>query len=196
MIRKFFFLTVLIVSLHTTTQAQEIMHSFGGTISALFGKVETDYSSYSFAMRQTSLCYFPRLNFIENENSSVSIGFPLAAGIGIAANSDASDAGLYFAYDLPAVLDYNMGAKSTSDNENSFGGYFGVGFGYYKLSISKSTYSNFNGATYGPMIRGGVRISSSSDSWNGHGITIGLFYKKGIEKQKLNTAGFNILYDL
>lgn len=195
MMRKFFFLAVTLVILHTTTQAQQLMHSFGATVSAIFGKVETDYSSYTFAMRQTSFCYFPRLNFIENENSSVSIGFPVAAGFGIATNTDASGAGLYFSYDLPAVLDYNIGAKSTSDNEDSFGGYFGLGFGYYKVGI-KNDYSSYNGATYGPIIRGGVRLASASDAWNGHGLTIGLFYKKGIEKQKLNTVGFNILYDL
>jgi hypothetical protein len=57
-------------------------------------------------------------------------------------------------------------------NDRNFGGYFGVGFGYNKVTISES-------------------------SWNGHGITAGAYYKIGIGSQNnLNTIGFNILYDL
>jgi len=89
-----------------------------------------------------------------------------------------------------------MGCKSTSDNDNNFGGYVGLGFGYYKVSISQSSYSNFSGASYGPIVRGGIRFGSANESWNGHGVTVGVFYKKGLEKDKLNTFGFNVLLDL
>ena len=41
-----------------------------------------------------------------------------------------------------------------------------------------------------------VRLGSSDESWNRHGLTIGIFYKKGLEKDKLSTIGFNVLYDL
>ena len=75
------------------------------------------------ALAQTNLTYFPRLNFIENENSSISIGFPVGIGVGIVSSTSGDDAGFYFAYDLPATLDYNIGVKSTSENENTFGGY-------------------------------------------------------------------------
>lgn len=174
------------------------MHGFGTTISVLYGRITNPYSSYSssFTLAQTNLTYFPRYNFVENENSSISIGFPVGIGIGIASNTSGNDAGISFAYDLPAVIDYNIGCKSTSENEKTFGGYFGVGFGYYKVSISGSQYSDFKGATYGPLFRGGVRIGSSNESWNGHALTIGMFYKKGIEKDKLTTIGFNVLVDL
>lgn len=176
--------------------AQSLMHSFGMTISAIFGTVKDNYSSSSFAMEQSTITYFPRYNFVENENSSISIGAPVGIGAGIATNTYGNDAGVAFAYDLPIVLDYNIGCKSTMDNQNNFGGYFGVGFGYYKVSISGSQYSNYDGATYGPIVRGGIRLGSSSESWGGHGLTIGMFYKKGMEANKLNTIGFNVLYDL
>lgn len=172
------------------------MHGFGVTISGLYGKITTPYSSSSFSLAQTNLTYFPRYNFVENENSSISIGFPLGIGIGIASNTYGNDAGISFAYDLPATIDYNIGFKSTSENEKTFGVYFGAGFGYYKVSISGSQYSDFKGATYGPLFRGGVRIGSSDESWHGNALTIGMFYKKGIEKDKLTTIGFNVLYDL
>ncbi len=161
------------------SHSQKLMHSFGANISILDGKITTSdpYSSSSFTLAQTNLSYFPRYNFVENENSSISIGLPLGVGIGIASNTYGNNAGVAFAYDLPVVFDYNIGCKSTSENEETFGGYFGVGFGYYKVSISHSQYSNFNGSSYGPIFRGGVRIGSSNENWGGHGLTVGLFFK-------------------
>jgi hypothetical protein len=188
----FFICFVLIADI----KAQGFMHGYGATISVLTGKVKTSGSTSNYALQQTTLTYFPRYNFIENENSSISIGAPVGIGIGIATNTYGDDAGIAFAYDLPIVLDYNIGCKSTPDNENNFGGYFGLGFGYYKVTISKSQYSDFKGATYGPIFRGGVRIGSEKESWKGHGLTIGVYYKKGLEKDKLTTIGFNVLLDI
>lgn len=195
MIKNIFLLAVIAV-FSANLRAQSIMQSFGATISGLSGKINTQYSSSGFSMTQTNLTYFPRYNFIENDNSSVSIGAPVGIGIGLATNTFGSDVGVAFAYDLPLVLDYNIGCKSTMENENTFGGYFGVGFGYYKVNISGSSYSDFKGTSYGPMLRGGVRIGSDKESWSGHGITIGIFYKEGLEADKLKTFGFNVLYDL
>ena len=168
--------------------AQSFMHGYGATISVL--------SAPDITLSQTNVCYFPRYNFVENENSSVSIGMPVGIGIGISSNTYGNDAGVAFAFDVPAVIDYNIGCKSTPDNDRNFGGYFGAGFGYYKVFISQSAYSDFTGATYGPMARAGVRFSSSNESWKGHGVTVGMFYKKGLEKLKFTTIGFNVLVDL
>ena len=176
--------------------AQQLMHSFGATISIMSGKVNNEYGSGNMILSQTCFSYFPRYNFIENENSSISIGAPVAIGLGISRTNGDEDLGLAFAYDLPLVIDYNIGCKSTYENEGTFGGYFGVGFGYNSVSISKSKYSDFKGSSIGPIFRGGVRIGSNSESWSGHGITIGLFYKKGLEKNPFNNYGFNVYYDL
>lgn len=189
-----FLITFWLLFTAIDSQAQSFMHSAGATISLITGKVNEQGSSYSFSMTQTCLAYFPRYTFVENENSSFSIGMPVGIGFGLS-NNYADDAGVYFAYDLPLVVDYNFGNKSTPDNEQNFGGYFGLGFGYYKVSVSQSAFSNYNGATYGPMARAGVRIGSSREGWNGHGFTVGVFYKKGLEKQQLNTFGFNVFYD-
>jgi hypothetical protein len=195
MLRNFF--TVAIVMLATTKNSfsQEFMHSTGATISVLSGTLKSPGESSSFTLLQTNFTYFPRYNFIENENSSFSVGSPLGIGVGIASNTYGDDAGIAFAFDVPIVLDYNLGFKSTSESSNYFGGYFGAGFGYYHVSVTASQYSNFNGSTYGPLVRGGVRIGSANESWGDHGLTIGVFYKKGLEKDKLQTFGFNVLYD-
>ncbi|MDQ2753828.1 MAG: hypothetical protein M3R72_12465 [Bacteroidota bacterium] len=168
------------------------MQSLGLTPAVLFGK---DESSNNFSLYQTNFTYFPRYNFVENENSSVSIGAPVGAGVGIV-NSSTGDPGVGFSFDLPAVLDYNIGCKSTPENETYFGGYFGAGFGYSRNSVSGSSYTNMTASSYGPLLRAGVRIGSAKESFKGHAITIGFFYKKGLEAAKYNTAGCNVLVDL
>ncbi len=172
--------------------AQSFMHAYGATPAVLFTK--DDYGN-SFYLFQTNFTYFPRYNFIENENSSVSIGAPVGIGFGIV-NNNSSDAGIGFSFDLPTAIDYNIGCKSTPDNETYFGGYFGAGFGYSRSSVSGSSYSDFKGASYGPLVRAGVRIGSSKESFRGQGVTIGFFYKKGLEAAKYNTVGCNALIDL
>lgn len=177
--------------------AQQLMHSFGLSISVLQGTLHQDAVNYeSFAVEQNNLTYFPRFNFVENENSSISVGAPIGVGIGIATNTYGGDAGVIFSYDLPLVIDYNIGCKSTMENDRNFGGYFGVGFGYNKVNISESSYSNFDGTSYGPLFRAGFRFGSSREGWNGHGLSAGAYYKIGIDKGKLTTIGFNVLYDL
>ena len=165
------------------------MHGLGATISILFGKDGLN----DFSLAQTNFCYFPRINITQTDESSLSIGAPIGIGVGIASNTYGDDAGIAFAYDLPVVVDYNFGCKSTKNSQKNFGGYVGLGFGYYNVSISQSAYSDFTGTTYGPMGRAGIRFSK--DHWDGKGITIGLFYKKGLEEQKLQTVGFNVLAD-
>lgn len=176
--------------------SQSLMQSVGATISLMSAKASNPNVEQHFSLTQINLIYFPRYNFIENNNSSVSIGAPVGVGIGLASNDNGNDAGLAFSYDLPIVLDYNIGCKSTKDNDENIGGYFGIGFGYYRVSISQTRYLNFNGENYGPILRGGIRVRSASENWNGHGLSIGLFYKKGLEKVRISTFGLNILYDL
>ncbi len=179
------------------SSAQQLMHSFGLSLSVLQGTLhEGQGSSESFAVEQNNLTYFPRYNFIENENSSISVGAPIGIGIGLVSNTYGDDAGVIFSYDLPLVIDYNIGCKSTMANDRNFGGYFGVGFGYNKVNISESSYSNFDGASYGPLFRAGCRFGSSKEGWNGHAVTVGAYYKIGINNDKLTTIGFNVLYDL
>ncbi len=176
------------------------IYGLGGTISVLFGKVYTPSfnpnsppTSSSFALQQTSFTFFPRYNLTQSENSSISVGAPVGVGIGITQNSFTNDVGVLLAYDLPVVIDYNFGCMATRKSLKRFGGYVGMGFGYYNVSISKSAYSDFSGATYGPMGRLGMRFGK--ETWIEKAVTIGIFYKKGLETSKLNTAGFNVLYD-
>jgi hypothetical protein len=175
--------------------AQNLMNSAGFSISVLQGRLHQGEGFESFEVEQNNLSWFARYNLIEGENSSLSIGAPVGAGFGLVTNTIGGDVGILFSYDLPLVIDYNIGCKSTVDNDRTFGGYFGGGFGYNKVIISASSYSDFNGASYGPLIRAGFRFGSSTESWNGHAITAGAYYKMGLEHDKLHTIGFNVLMD-
>ncbi len=175
-----------------SASAQSFMQSLGLTPAVLFAK---DQYGNKFSLFQTNFTYFPRYNFVENENSSISIGAPVGAGVGIV-NSDSGDPGVGFSFDLPAVVDYNIGCKSTPETETYFGGYLGAGFGYSQNTVSGTSYSNIKASSYGPLLRAGVRIGSAKENWRGHAVTIGFYYKKGLEAAKYNTAGCNVLVDL
>src|SRR6478735_5250691 len=197
--RKILLVIGLIFGSFQFSQAQFI-HGIGMTASGLFGRISKysafGGSSYDFSMSQFSFAYFPRYNFVENDNSSVSVGAPVALGAGIASNSYSGDASFYFAYEVPVVLDYNIGLKSTEDNDNGFGGYIGAGFSYYHVGMSESMSADFNGTTYGPLLRGGVRFHIPSKNDDPKVMSLGIFYKKGMESTKLTTIGFNLIVDL
>ncbi len=147
-------------------------------------------------MIQTAFSYFPRLIVASGENNSVTIGTPLGIGVGLSSDLNGNDAGISFSYDLPMVIDYNIGAKSKPDNESMYGAYFGAGFGYHKTIIQASETSDFNGSTYGPIVRAGFRLAPPQEIFRGQGVTVGVYFKKGIEKSKTNTLGFTALVDL
>jgi len=190
------FIVACIFLLHTRLRAQRFMHSYGATISVVTGKsVDAFGGSSSVTLLQTSFCYFPRYNVTESENSSVSIGLPLALGVGLSSNTYDGTSGVAFAYEVPLAIDYNFGYKSTMENDSRTGGYLGVGFSYYRITIA-GAYTDFTGVTYGPVFRAGLRYASGGQREAGHGTTVGFFLKQGIEKSHLITFGFHVLVDL
>src|SRR5438874_7587869 len=179
----------LLVIANTKSIGQNFMNSIGANISVLFAKINTSYDKENFIMQVNQFSYFPRFTLSESENSSVSIGAPLGAGIGILTSGGNSD-GIAWSFDAPVVLDYNMGCKSTPDNDEGLGSYFGAGFGY--MYTGWSAYENNKAISYGPLARAGMRFSGRNSNWH---MSIGLFLKYGLEKEKYKTAGFNILAD-
>ena len=191
------FLSIVFMLSVTVLSAQHFMHAYGGSISMISGGYVTSTTGWTskFSMAQTYFTYFPRYNFLERPNSSVSVGIPIGLGFGFAHSVDGSDVGTAFAYDLPVVVDYNIGCKATKEVDKHFGGYFGLGFGYANTTISNTKYSNGSYATYGLLLRAGMRFAGVQ-KWNGKGLTFGIYTKNGMEKENYSTFGFNILVDL
>lgn len=185
------FCCALFLLMGTHAFSQQLMHSIGANLSALYGKIETPYSSGSFAMQISHFSYFPRYTLTEGENTSFSIGMPMGAGINILTNNF-GDGGISWGFDLPLVADYNIGCRSTLDNEKSVGGYFGAGFSYLYTSYQLNGGEGSTLKNYGPLGRAGIRFSSGEGKWH---TTVGLFYKIGLEKEKLKAVGFNVYFD-
>lgn len=190
MLKKMILLSFLSFSIITKIYAQSFMHGIGANISVLTAKINTPSDQYTFTMAVTHFSYFPRFTLTESENSSVSIGSPLGAGVGFL-SSGGETGGIAWGFELPLAVDYNIGCKSTPDNENTFGGYFGAGFSYLYTGWTDGNETS-KANTYGPLARTGVRFASSQSDWS---VTIGLFFKYGLEKEKYKTFGFNIIAD-
>jgi len=172
---------------------QSFMQSAGFTINVMHTNGSASNGNQSLTFAFSNLTYFPKLSFAETESSSLSIGAPLSVGIGRSSNLSADgSSGLYWGFDAPMVLDFNIGAKSTRENEDKFGGYFGGGFGYSHSSWTYYGYTDFKANSYGPIIRGGVRFGFPSANL---GVTIGLSYKIGLETEKYGTYGLALLAD-
>lgn len=187
-------LVFLFVSLVIKSDAQNIMHAIGFTSGQMSGisKEHGASTPYNFTLLQ--LTYQPRYLLIENENSSISTSLPISGGIVIASNTGTQTKGINFAYDLPVVLDYNFGTKSTLLNDKMFGGLIGAGFSYYSATSSQGGVSNFT--SYGPLFRIGGRFGSKEEYLNGRAVSVILTGKKGIEKQSFFTMNVSILLDL
>jgi hypothetical protein len=194
MIKKIVFLVVLAGCFSAVALSQRFIHSMGTTVPVIYGNAVTASSSAKLVSIQVNWCYFPRYNFIESKNSSVSIGFPVSAGIGTMFATAAPFLSITYGYDLPAVIDYNIGYGCTKENKKNLGGYVGGGFSYTNVIIPGSKGLDFKGvATYGVLVRAGFRMEQRS--WH-KTTSIGLFYKRGIGAGNLNTSGMNVLYDL
>ena len=180
--------------------AQRFMQSAGGTISVMSSPAPTGgvYSSVTLVLK--NLTYYPRFNFVENPNSSISAGIPLSVGFGTFSNSD-GDASFYYGYDLPLAIDYNIGGGSTKEADGKTGGYVGAGFGYTYTNLSEPSGvygpDEYKAISYGPIARAGIRFRFSLDNKPkpDFGITVGFFYKAGLEADKFKTGGLNILFD-
>ncbi len=196
MFKKLICLLLIAGAAFNAANAQSLRHSFGETVSVVHAKANpNDYYSYDRTLVQSNLSYFPRYSFMEYGKTSLSLGVPLGLGFGMYTDTYDSDDGIYFSLDLPLVLDFNIGCNSSKENDDNFGGFFGVGFGYQLMSISDTEYADYDGVSYGPMVRGGVRFRGSS-RWRTKSITISSFYKKGMEDDKFSTFGLSAFFDL
>jgi hypothetical protein len=73
----------------------------------------------------------------------------------------------------------------------------GVGFGYNKITISKTSNSNFTGVSYGPLFRAGIRFGNKKNSsWGDKAIDVNFYFKQGLEKEKYVSFGSAVLINL
>ncbi len=191
MIRKSIAFSFFLFLAFTGINAQSFMQGAGATVFIMTAKISTPSEKYTATVSFTNLTYFPRFTFGEKERSSLSVGIPIGAGIGFANSSGGGESSIYYGFDLPLVIDFNMGRKSSPDNEDNFGWYIGTGFGYTITSWTDgSSTDKLN--SYGPLFRSGIRFGGGSNHPE-RATTVGLFFKSGLEKTKFKTFGIAAL---
>jgi len=143
---------------------------------------------------QYSLSYFPQINIKEFNNSSITIGSPLGIGVYIERGGD-FDIFTHFNYEIPLVLDYNIGLTS-KESLKKIGCYFGFGFSYNHYSFKEETTYSFTGASYGLLYRAGIKLKKQKGFFSNHINSIGLYYLEGMELNKLKTVGLSFFLGL
>ena len=177
---------------------QTFMHGVGITV---IGSTTGQGSNSDIGFGE-GFTYFPRVNFIETESLSVSVGIPLS--VGISAKDPETDqlngnayltSSIGFLLNAPLLCNLNMGRGSTRENRKKFGYFVGAGFGYHHGDFitgniydpNTNTYrSAYSSNTYGPAANGGVRLGVGKQHKN---IEIRLSYMKGLDESKLNIFG-------
>jgi hypothetical protein len=98
---------------------------------------------------------------------------------------------IYYGVDPPIPMDFNIGRKSTNDNEERVGWYFGAGFSYTLTNWTDgSSTEKLN--SYGPLFRGDIRLGVGRNNPN-KVFSIGLSFKPGLEKTKFKAIGIAVL---
>ncbi|MFT3702604.1 MAG: hypothetical protein QM802_09550 [Agriterribacter sp.] len=199
--KKIFLLFVLSISLHTVF-SQSFMHGVG------VGVCITDIPNAG-VNPGIAFTYAPRVNFVETEALSVSVGVPVSIGFtgskspgtfNVVGSSDTYTS--HFMLNAPAIINLNIGAGSTKRNNKRFGFFVGGGFGYHYGGYSQkdddpddflfTTYTNKYSSSYGPAGNIGLRFAVGSHQKT---IEARLSYMKAISESKMSAYGVTALFN-
>ncbi|RFS20119.1 hypothetical protein DVR12_20600 [Chitinophaga silvatica] len=150
------------------------------------------------------LTYSPRVNFVENDNMSVSVGVPLSVGL---SGSYSSNRGSYsgesnnlsFMFNAPVIVNLNFGCGATKDVDSRFGFFIGAGYGYHYQSVNENFSDSFENSysysgkasTTGPVGNAGIRFGVGEV----HNIEVKFSFMKGITNDKPNIFGIGALFN-
>ncbi|MBS1575397.1 MAG: hypothetical protein JST09_08860 [Bacteroidetes bacterium] len=193
-------LSVLFILSLSFSFSQSFMHGAGVGIFVLNSPGSTTTGAFA-------LGYSPRFNFVETDALSISVGVPINAGISGSYYAEYNS--YYGGYEnntlkafinVPAMLNLNVGAGSTHENESRFGFFAGGGYGLHYGDMGKTvvdsygyeTYVKNYAASFGPAGNAGVRIAVGSHQKN---IEIRLSYMKISGDTKLDVYGANVYFN-
>lgn len=191
-------LLVIACLLSTASFSQSFMHGVG--VSIFVSKVESsDIAAYA------GFTYSPRINFLETESFSVSVGIPLSVATSGSYSYNSrtgytSESSMRFLLNAPLIVNLNMGAGSTRETESRFGAFIGGGFGYNYGNFNVTETDEYGNTyedealfgTYGPAANAGFRIAVGSNQKN---IETRFSYMKGITHSKPSMFGLAALFN-
>lgn len=195
MTKRLILFSIFIVIISKSLLAQQFLHSAGVSGSVMRATLKGPLGrSGRFEMTHIHLNYFPRANFPINYYSSISAGVLLGVGAGFINNNFLSVKGTYLSYDVPLVIDYNVGYKAAEAGDDHIGFYFGMGGGYTATQRDTLGVSSAKASSFGILARAGVRIDLEIQNKTA-GISMGFFHKIGMGEEKYKTSGLNVLID-
>lgn len=196
--KKLFVLLFLLLAIHEFSYSQYFFQSTGASASVTSATLAraSVQAQGKFSMTNIHFTYFPRLNLPISDYTSLSVGAPLGVGATFISNDFMNVTGTYLSYDIPIVIDYNFGFKSTIDpGDEQFGYYFGMGYSMTNVSLDSISDTKFKPKSSGMLLRSGIRLAFPY-SERKSGISLGLYYKFGMGDEKFQTLGANFLVDL
>ena len=196
--KKIILSAALLLSI-STSFCQTFMHGAGITI---IGSTTAQGSNSDIGIGE-GFTYFPRVNFVETEALSVSVGIPLVVGISATSTGSYdyygnsygnSNSSIGFVLNAPLIINLNMGRGSTKENRKRYGYFLGAGYGYHHGDFLTDTYdpvtrsyiNSYTSNTFGPAANAGIRIGVGKKHKN---IEIRLSYLKGLSESKPNVFG-------
>lgn len=195
MTRRPLLITLIFLSIALTCRSQELMHSVGVTGSVMRATLKGPLGkSGRFGMSHIQLNYFPRVSIPINYFSAISVGVPIGIGAGFIDNDFLSVKGTYLSYDVPLVIDYNVGYKAAEPGDDHIGFYFGIGGGYTANQRDTLGVTKYKANSFGILARAGVRIDLEIQNKT-TGLLIGIFHKIGMGEEKFKTSGISVMVD-
>lgn len=199
--KRIFLLAAICLAGVNVSQAQHFTHGLGVGLFVEDAERAEAKGSYT-------LIYSPRFSFAETDKTSLSVGIPL--NVGFSATYYAGYSSAYGAYDdsdfgyminVPLMLNFNIGAGSSSSCHDKMGYFIGVGYAYHIGSVY-TPYLNEYGYEYnipetesstGLAANIGLRIGVGSRKK--HNIEIRTSYMKGMTSYKPHVIGVNCLFN-
>jgi hypothetical protein len=190
-------LLLLALSLFTSAAfSQTFRHGVGlGVYGSFLAKNDGDPTIFS------TINYTPRFHFMEKENTSLSVGLPIAIGFAgsYSYSSDYYDdyfeSSMRFMINAPLMIDFNWGAGATRDTKKRFGLFAGAGAGFHygdfveeyydpnDLYLYKRTRSV---TSFGAAANIGMRFAVGRRQKN---VEIRFSYYEGLNRPRTNVLG-------
>ena len=143
--------------------------------------------------------YSPRLNVVENDNLSVSIGIPMSLAFSYSlsdySNGYDQNSSVGVLVNIPLLVNLNMGRGSTKENTSKIGYFIGAGGGFHHSDLLIDSYYDVitvSNNTFGIDANAGLRIGVGQKYRN---IEILFSYMKGLGNYKPNIYSLAALFN-
>lgn len=164
------------------------------TLILIASKISFSQANFSHAIgiglyNCPAIIYSPRINFAQIRiETTLSIGTHLAYGY----KPDKYLNGHYSVYEIPIVMEMNMGCGSSPSATTNYGGFIGVGYAFNKMEYINDNYKDINNSS-GIYFNFGIRTTTKKNYMR---LGVRFSYLKNIISNNSDVFGISIFYRL